>query len=107
VLAAGLRVLETPGGGTELAVRVPSWAAEASATLNGRPAPAEPGGGQYLRIRRSWKPGDELTVEFPLTARTIYPDPGIDAVHSCAAFERARPSTFSKEVDVPGGGALE
>jgi uncharacterized protein len=105
--ALRLRVLEAPGGETELAVRVPSWAEELSVRLNSRPAPAEPGSDHYLRVRRSWERGDELTVEFPLAARTIYPDPGIDAVRSCVAFERGPLVYCFEGVDVPGGGTLE
>ena len=87
-------------------MRVPGWAPGVSATLNGKPAPSEPGTDQYLRVRRSWEPGDELTVEFPLPVRTIHPDPRIDAVRSCVAFERGPLVYCFEGMDVPGGDGL-
>ena len=93
-------------GEAELAIRVPSWAAAVSATLNGRPVPAEPGSDGYLRVSRAWAAGDELVIEIPLRARTIYPSPDLDAVRSCVAYERG-PFVYCFEgIDVPGAGAL-
>ena len=104
--ALALRVLTAPASDAELAVRVPTWAGSFAATLNGRPASAERGGDSYLRVRRSWSAGDELTVEFPLSVRIIHPDPRIDAVRSCVAFERG-PLVYCVEgVDAPGTAGL-
>jgi uncharacterized protein len=99
-------VRQAPDGPAELAIRVPGWAAEASAALNGRPAPAEPGDDHYLRISRAWAPGDELDVEFPLRVRTIYPGPDIDAVRSCVAYERGPLVYCFEGLDVTGAGRL-
>jgi uncharacterized protein len=104
--ALRLRVLAARGGVTELAVRVPAWAATVSATLNRRPAGSEPGSDHYLRIRRLWVPGDELTVELPLRVRTVRPDPGIDAVRSCVAFERGPLVYCFEGADVPGANSV-
>ncbi|MGH3201155.1 MAG: glycoside hydrolase family 127 protein [Streptosporangiaceae bacterium] len=101
-----LRLRRAPGGPAELAIRVPGWAAEASVTLNGRPAQAEPGTDHYLRISRTWAEGDELDVEFPLQVRTIYPRPDIDAVRSCVAYERGPLVYCFEGVDVAGVGRL-
>jgi uncharacterized protein len=104
--AIRLQVIEAPGGVAEIAVRVPAWADTVSATVNGHPAPGEPGDDHYLRVQRSWVPGDELAVEFPLRIRTVHPDPRIDAVRSCVAFERG-PLVYCVEgVDMPGAGGL-
>ncbi len=104
--ALALRVLTAPASDAELAVRVPTWAGSFAATLNGRPASAERGRDSYLRVRRSWSAGDELTVEFPLSVRIIHPDPRIDAVRSCVAFERG-PLVYCVEgVDAPGTAGL-
>ena len=101
-----LRVREAPDGPAELAIRVPGWAAEVSATLNGRPAQAEPGADRYLRISRAWTAGDELDVEFGLRVRTIYPGPDIDAVRSCVAYERGPLVYCFEGVDVADSGRL-
>ena len=101
-----LRLRQAPDGPAELAIRIPGWAAEASATLNGRPAHAEPGDDHYLRISRIWTQGDELDVEFPLRARTIYPAPDIDAVRSCVAYERGPLVYCFEGVDVAAADRL-
>ena len=105
--ALRLRVLTAPDAAAELAVRVPAWVDGLSATLNGQPAPAEPGGDSYLRVRRQWRAGDEMIMEFPLRVRTILPDPRIDAVRSCVAFERGPLVYCFEGMDVPGGGGLQ
>src|ERR1035441_8145182 len=46
-----------------LAVRIPSWAAAASVTVNGQPA-AGVKAGEFLRIERQWKNGDRVELRF-------------------------------------------
>jgi uncharacterized protein len=104
--ALRLRLRRAPGGEAELAIRVPGWVSEVTATLNGRPLPAEPGGDHYLRLVRAWTQGDELVIEFPLRVRAIYPGGDIDAVRSCVAYERGPLVYCFEGLDVPGAGRL-
>ena len=104
--AVRLRVLQAPAGQAELAIRVPGWAWQAPAALNGRPLDAGPGDDHYLRVSRTWGDGDELVVEFPLRVHTIYPGPDLDAVRSCVAYERGPLVYCFEGVDVPGTGRL-
>jgi len=48
-----------------LALRMPSWAAEAQATVNGERIGGATAG-DWLRIRRSWQDGDVVTLELPM-----------------------------------------
>jgi DUF1680 family protein len=96
-----VRVLEAPEAAAELAIRVPSWARSATAALGDAPLAAEPESG-YVRIRRRWRRGDELALEIPLEPRTVRPDPRIDAIRSCVAFERGPLVYCFEAVDVPG-----
>jgi uncharacterized protein len=82
------RVDAAPGAAREIALRVPSWATEATTTLNGRALGAEPGADGYLRLRREWSAGDELVVEFPLRPRVVRASDDIDGARGCVAFER-------------------
>lgn len=55
-----------------LQMRVPNWAFDTSATLNGESVPlAEVAPGQYLTIARSWQVGDIVTLNFPMPVRRI------------------------------------
>lgn len=48
--------------------RIPSWAEGASVAVNGKRAgKAEPG--KYVKIERTWKDGDNVTLEFPMSLR--------------------------------------
>jgi arylsulfatase A-like enzyme len=48
-----------------LSLRIPSWAAGATARLNGQTLHAEPG--TYVRLTRQWNPGDQVELHFPMT----------------------------------------
>lgn len=70
----GLRQAEA---GT-LQVRVPDWATNAYATLNGDRLPqAESTPGQYLTIARHWKVGDVVTLSIPMQVRRIIAHPRV------------------------------
>lgn len=61
-----------------LQVRVPDWATNACATLNGEPLPAaESTPGQYLTIARSWQVGDVVTLHLPMPVRRIISHPRV------------------------------
>jgi DUF1680 family protein len=86
-----LRVPSAPGTAErEIALRVPPWSAAAPlvVTINGSaersPVPPD----RYLRLRRAWRPGDEVRLHLDLAPRWTYPDRRADAVRGCVAVER-------------------
>jgi DUF1680 family protein len=50
----------------ELKFRVPVWSTESGAALNNLPLP-KPKSGNYLSVRREWKDGDAVSLEFDMT----------------------------------------
>ncbi len=54
-----------------LAFRVPGWSAGLRAAVNGSPLEACGRPGQWARVVREWKPGDEVTVTIPLALRMV------------------------------------
>ncbi|MFJ2197458.1 beta-L-arabinofuranosidase domain-containing protein [Streptomyces violaceusniger] len=70
------------GASLELRVRIPSWAAEARATLNGTTLADRPEPGSWLIIDRQWKTGDRVEVTLPmkLTFDPTPDDPDVQAV---------------------------
>ncbi|MCO5218609.1 MAG: glycoside hydrolase family 127 protein [Thermomicrobiales bacterium] len=61
-----------------LQMRVPDWAFNATATLNGERLPdAEAAPGQYLTIARQWEVGDIVTLSIPMPVRRIVAHPRV------------------------------
>lgn len=54
----------------ELRLRIPSWAGGASAHIGGVAIDAPIRAGEYLRIARVWRDGDEVELHLPMTPRT-------------------------------------
>jgi DUF1680 family protein len=54
----------------ELKFRIPAWVQGAPVvTVNGKPAAPSAKSRAYLSLRRTWKPGDRVTLHLPLTLR--------------------------------------
>ena len=53
-----------------LAIHLPEWAPSFEASVNGKSVKASVKNG-YIRIKRSWKAGDRLTLKFPYEIRTL------------------------------------
>jgi hypothetical protein len=49
-----------------LYLRVPGWCQAAAVKLNGKPLDAAAKGGWFVRIDRTWAPGDTLSLELPM-----------------------------------------
>ena len=58
-----------------LRIRQPSWCKAPLVRLNGRQVAAVPATGGYLEIHRTWRDGDSVTVELPMSVR-LEPLPG-------------------------------
>ena len=68
---SGKAVFEVGGRGHfTLAVHRPGWAQSFTVKVNGKAmTPKEKDG--YIRVKRSWKDGDRLEIEFPYEVRTL------------------------------------
>lgn len=55
--------------GFSLHIRIPAWCKEATLKLNGQPLRTEKGG-QVAVINRTWKNGDDLTLQLPMEVTT-------------------------------------
>lgn len=72
----------------ELALRVPEWGdvGHAAVRTGGREDPVTPDG-RYLRVTRSWRPGDELTVSFSRSPRWLAANPMVTATRGQVALQ--------------------
>lgn len=102
-----IQVEDAPEVEWTLSLRIPAWAAGATAAVNRRPVPEAADPGTYLRLRRRWSPGDVVTLVLPCTPRLTAPDPRIDAVRGTVAVERG-PLVFAfEQTDLPDGVDLD
>jgi hypothetical protein len=100
-----LTVEQGPEQPWTLSLRIPEWCGRYTLRHgSGDPvtgAVAEEG---WLRVERTWAPGDEVVLELDLTPRLVVADPRVDAVRGCAAIERGPLVYCLEQADHPGGG---
>ena len=86
-------------------VRIPAWASGASVAVNGRPeSGVKPG--EYLAIKRSWKSGDVVTLNFPMSTEVVASNPRVAEDRGKVAV-RCGPLIYCMEqVDQANGVAL-
>lgn len=105
--AVDLVVDEAPAGEWTLSLRIPAWASGAEVSMNGSPVAEQPQPGSYLRLHRSWRPGDTVALSLPCTPRLTVADPRIDAVRGSVAVERGPLVYCLEQTDQPDGTDLD
>ncbi|MEU6177521.1 glycoside hydrolase family 127 protein [Streptomyces coeruleorubidus] len=96
-----------------LSLRVPRWCPKYTVTSTpggtgsaegaGRPAPED----GWLRIRRTWRPGDTVALELGMEPRLTAAHPRVDAVRGCVALERGPLVYCLEQTDQPGTPRLD
>lgn len=84
-----------------LSLRVPDWAGAATITLNGAAVPVQPDDMGYLRLERSWKPGDCLRLSLTMPVRRRYTHPRVRHNAGRVALERGPLVYCFEQVDNP------
>ncbi len=64
-------VVQGVSGEFALRLRIPEWSRATKVTANFSGAPATAVAGSYLEIKRPWKAGDEVTLEFDFNLRAV------------------------------------
>ncbi len=82
-------------------VRCVSQSGAAYAQYDHADAPVTDG---WLRLERTWLPGDQVVLELDLDPRLTAADPRVDAVRGCVAIERGPLVYCLEQVDHSGGG---
>jgi DUF1680 family protein len=67
---------ERPGDFT-LFLRVPAWSEKTEVLVNDAPTAAQPKAGEYLALRRRWKPGDLVRIRFDMSPRLVASHPRV------------------------------
>ena len=68
-LLKGKKAVKMPAVAFPLYVRIPSWCKEAEISVNGE-EPVAYGPGETVRLERSWRKGDVVTLRFPMEVTT-------------------------------------
>ncbi|WP_320774770.1 glycoside hydrolase family 127 protein [Streptomyces sp. CRN 30] len=101
-------VTETPEEPWALALRVPPWSTRTFLdTPEGKDLAVTPDPDGYAVVRRTWRPGDTVTLRLDMTPRLTLPHPRIDAVRGCAAVERGPLVYCFEQADQPDGVAVD
>lgn len=83
-----LAILDAPSRDWELAVRVPQWCKLARASWPEGSDQTASDGTPYIKVRRSWRPGDTMTVDFEMGPRRVGAPRHMDSIYGCQALER-------------------
>jgi uncharacterized protein len=88
-----------------LYARIPGWANGASVMVNGK---SEAGikSGEYLPMKRTWKPGDVVVLNFPMHAEIVASNPRVAEDRGKVAVRRGPVIFCMEEVDQSSGIAL-
>jgi DUF1680 family protein len=93
--AVRLVIEESPGPEDwTLSLRLPGWADSGEVAVNG--VPAEPQRDGYVALRRSWVPGDVVTLDLPMVPRFLRANPQVDAVRGAVSVVRG-PLVYAME----------
>ena len=89
-----------------LSLRVPQWCRDVRVRVGGTAydrtdAPVTDG---WLRLERTWAPGDQVVLDLGMEPRLTAADPRVDVVRGCVAIERGPLVYCLEQVDHPGGG---
>ena len=99
-----IHIVESPDQPWTLSLRVPGWCESARLTVGTEVASVAAGS---VRRQRTWRPGDRVVLELDLPIRRTEPDPRVDAVRGCVAFERGPLVYCIETADLPAGTVLE
>ncbi|MEU1514898.1 beta-L-arabinofuranosidase domain-containing protein [Streptomyces sp. NPDC005811] len=103
----GLTVEDAPADRPwTLSLRIPQWGGEFRVRCGDTvyDQTDTPVGDGWLRLERTWAPGDEVVLELGLEPRLTAADPRVDAVRGCVAIECGPLVYCLEQVDHPGGG---
>jgi DUF1680 family protein len=87
-----------------LSLRVPQWSAGHTVSVAGRRIGTPAGADGWLRLDRTWSPGDEVVLELDMRPHLVEADARVDAVRGCVAIERGPLVHCLEGADHPGGG---
>jgi DUF1680 family protein len=96
-----ITVETAPSKELSLFLRVPGWAEDAHAAVNGKPVGRDLSAGQYFQIRRSWSAGDRVELALPMPVQLLEAHPLVEEARNQAAVRRGPVVYCLESVDLP------
>ncbi len=85
----------------EFQLRIPGWAKDAVVKVNDKALSSPIRSGQYTKINRVWKRGDQITVEMPMPVDFIEGNPLIEQIRNQVAVRRGPIVYLAESPDLP------
>lgn len=82
-------------------LRIPSWVTEASIKINGKISNTTLEAGSYYSVHRSWKKGDVIELNFPMTPFLVTANPNIEETRNQVAVKRGPIVYCLESIDLP------
>jgi len=102
-----IQLEECPEQEFAIKLRIPAWASGSSVTLNGSKLNIELSEGEYVEVRRSWRPGDIVKLNLPMNAKIMEAHPLVEEVNNQIAVKRGPIVYCLESHDLPSGITLE
>jgi len=83
--------------------RIPDWTENPVVSINGVSINESPKPGSYLEIKRRWKIGDEIILDFPMPVRLMEANPKVTKLTNKVAVMRG-PLVYCLEIPKQEGG---
>ncbi|WP_251452251.1 beta-L-arabinofuranosidase domain-containing protein [Microbacterium sp. Marseille-Q6648] len=93
-------------GAVPLHLRVPGWSEDATVSVNGRRFDAPETDG-YVRLDRSWSPGDTIELDLPMPVRVLRGHRLAEEITNQVAVQRGPVVYCLESLDLPDGVVLE
>lgn len=90
-----------------LKLRIPDWAEDASLTINGEKQSDLNTELGYCSVKRNWKAGDVVELEFPMESKLMQAHPLVEEAANQVAVQRGPIVYCVESVDLPAGVQIE
>ncbi len=87
----------------EIWLRIPDWASGTEVLINNEKIKKEIIAGNYLKIKRTWRAGDEIKINMPMEATFVEGHPRIEEVRNQVAVKRGPVVYCVESPDLPEG----
>jgi DUF1680 family protein len=98
-----LTINECGGATFALKLRIPGWAKNATVRLNGELLKVSQRPADYFELRRVWRPGDLVDLDFSMPARLIEAHPLVEETLNQVAVQRGPIVYCLESPDLPQG----
>ena len=85
----------------EISLRIPGWAEGTKVLINGKDAGIKIVAGTFAKIKRQWKKGDAISIDFPMEVTFVEGHPRIEEVRNQVAIQRGPVVYCVESPDLP------